>query len=188
LLGALGVEFEVVAPEVKELREGDDPAGLVVENATRKAAAGLELAGAGPRDVVLGVDTEVFLEGRALGKAAGEGEARQHLLDLSGRTHEVLSGVALAPAMTTGVARSLVTFIDLDERTLSRYLASGEWRDRAGAYAIQGLGSMLVERLEGDLSNVVGLPLQLLFELAPDRFPAISSGSAGMPENPGSSV
>jgi septum formation protein len=68
------------------------------------------------------------------------------------------------------VARSLVTFIDLDDHTVERYIASGEWRDRAGAYAIQGLGSILVERLEGDFSNVVGLPLQLLLQLAPELF------------------
>jgi septum formation protein len=76
------------------------------------------------------------------------------------------------------VARSLVTFIDLKDRTLERYIASGEWRDRAGAYAIQGLGSTLVARLEGDFSNVVGLPLQLLLELAPELFPAVSRQSS----------
>ena len=203
LLGSLGIEFEVVVPEVDEVREGMDPEALVIENASRKARAGWELAGAGEGDVAVGVDTEVFLEGRALGKAVREEEARARLQALSGRTHEVLSGVALATAkpvevprdsreeplsLTTGAARSLVTFRALDEPTLNAYLASGEWRDRAGAYAIQGLGSVLVERLEGDFANVVGLPLQLLLELVPDRFPAISSGSAGMPENPGSSV
>jgi septum formation protein len=206
ILGALGVEFEVVVPEVGEVTEGE-PTELVTENATRKALAGLELAGAGSRDVALGVDTEVFLEGRALGKAVGEEEARERLLALSGRTHEVLSGVALAetdadgreklaersnldhgaglaasgqaPSVTTGVARTLVTFRELDDSAIDAYIASGEWRDRAGAYAIQGLGSLLVERLEGDFSNVVGLPLQLLWELAPDLFPVISSGSTG---------
>ncbi len=173
MLSALGVEFEVVPTEVEEIRDGPSPEELVVENATRKARAGWDLAGADQGDVVLGCDTDVFLDGRALGKAAHEADARERLLTLSGRTHEVLSGVALAtaPADTrTGVARSLVTFIDLDDATLSMYLASGEWRDRAGAYAIQGLGSVLVERLEGDFSNVVGLPLQLLVELAADLF------------------
>lgn len=214
MLSALGVQFEAVATDVEELRDGA-PEELVLENARRKAWAGRELAEARPGDLVLGVDTEVFLEGRALGKAVREEEARAHLLALSGRTHEVLSGVVLLPAdrvedstpiggsilhstggepgppaatERSGVARSLVTFNDLDEQALSRYLASGEWRDRAGAYAIQGLGSMLIARLEGDFSNVVGLPLQALLELAPELFPPISSDSAETPENPGSSV
>ncbi len=188
MLSALGVEFEAVTPEVEEVSDGMAPEELVLENARRKAVAGLSLADARPQDVALGVDTDVFLEGRALGKAVREDEARKRLRALSGRTHEVLSGVALAragggamagdPSVTIGVARSLVTFVDLDDRTLSAYLASREWRDRAGAYAIQGLGSLLIERVEGDFSNVVGLPLQLLFELAPELFPPISSGSA----------
>ncbi len=176
MLSALGVSYEAVSPDVEEIQDGMEPEKLVVENARRKAAAGLELAGAGEGDVAIGVDTDVFLDGRALGKAATEEDARERLLALSGRTHEVLSGIALAAwgpgneALTIGVARSLVTFRTLDEATLSAYLASGEWRDRAGAYAIQGLGSTLLERLEGDFSNVVGLPLQLLLDLAPDLF------------------
>ncbi len=196
MLSALGVPYEAVVPEVDELREGLPPGDLVAENARRKAVAGLALAEA-PGDVALGVDTDVFLEGRALGKAVTEEDARERLEALSGRTHEVLSGVALVrsgegldepggdhevrrpPREVIGVARSSVTFRALDGDTLERYLGSGEWRDRAGSYAIQGLGATLVERLEGDFSNVVGLPLQLLVELAPDLFPPISSGSAG---------
>lgn len=169
---------------MEELREGASPEELVVENARRKARAGLRRGGgAAP---VLGVDTEVVLEGQVLGKAGDEGEARDRLQALSGRTHEVLSGVCLTAGPTgerTGVARSLVTFAELSPSLLELYLASGEWRDRAGAYAIQGLGSVLVERLEGDLSNVVGLPLQLLLELAPELFSNISSDSFGNAEN-----
>jgi septum formation protein len=201
MLSALGVEYEAVSTEVEELREGAAPEVLVLENARRKALAGLELAGAGAGGWSLGVDTEVVLEGRLLGKAASEGEARERLQALSGRTHEVLSGVALVRSDAdgremssrltkldhrgsaavgrerSGVASSLVTFIDLDDATLDRYLASGEWRDRAGAYAIQGLGSLLIARLEGDFANVVGLPLGLLLDLAPELFPRISSDS-----------
>jgi septum formation protein len=153
----------------------------VLENARRKAIAGLEMAGAGEEDVALGVDTEVVVDGRLLGKAADLDGARERLQILSGRTHEILSGVCLLGVgddIRSGVASSLVTFRELDDDTLARYLASGEWRDRAGAYAIQGLGSLLVARLEGDFANVVGLPLQLLLELAPELFPSISSESA----------
>jgi septum formation protein len=209
MLDTLGIPYEAIPTDVEEAREGLPPEQLVVENAAHKALAGLALAEAGEGDVALGVDTEVFLEGRALGKAGNEGEARERLEALSGRTHEVLSGVALAsgegrreasdsrtercvppdpPSLKTGVARTLVTFRELDNATLSAYLASGEWRDRAGAYAIQGLGSILIERIEGDFSNVVGLPLQLLVELAPDLFPVISSVSAESAEKSGPQV
>jgi septum formation protein len=163
---------------------------VVLENARRKAHAGLRQVGEGEGVVVLGVDTDVALDGRLLGKAAREEEARDRLEALSGRTHEVLSGVVLlgldalvADSATkasgaarkdpstgerSGVASSYVTFKRLDDATLTMYLRSGEWRDRAGAYAIQGLGAILVDELRGDFSNVVGLPLALLLDLAPE--------------------
>jgi septum formation protein len=173
ILSALGVEFVVVEPDVDEVRDGD-PETVVLENARRKARVGLERAGGGA--LVLGADTEVVLDGRVLGQAGEEGEARSHLEALAGRTHTVLTGVAFLkqgskgadPAERTGVARSEVTFRELDLATLDLYLRSGEWRGRAGAYAIQGLGSILIERLEGDFSNVVGLPVPLVLELAPE--------------------
>jgi septum formation protein len=176
ILGALGIPFEVVVPEVEEVRAGV-PEEVVVENARRKAAAGL---GAVERPsesaIALGVDTDVILDGRLLGKAATRTEARERLEALAGRTHTVLSGLVLrctpppddGPTERSGVARTQVTFRELDQKTLETYLACGEWRDRAGAYAIQGLGSILVERVEGDFSNVVGLPVRLLLELAPE--------------------
>jgi septum formation protein len=173
ILTALGIAFEAVVPSVEELREGD-PEAVVLEDARRKARAGHGQAPAG--SLVLGVDTEVVLDGRVLGKASSPSAARAHLGALSGRSHSVLSGVVLlAPGgepdcrvERSGVSRSEVTFRELDAETVDVYLRSGEWRDRAGAYAIQGLGSTLVERIEGDFSNVVGLPLRLLFELAPE--------------------
>lgn len=190
MLRALGIEHEAVPTDVEELREGASPRALVLENARRKAIAGLGLAAAGDRDVALGVDTEVVLDGRLLGKAASVDEARERLLALSGRTHEVLSGVVLRGVRNerSGVASSLVTFAGIPEGVLDRYLESGEWRDRAGAYAIQGLGSLLVTRLEGDFSNVVGLPLQLLADLAPELLPPVSGRSAGSAENTNSTV
>jgi septum formation protein len=141
----------------------------VLENARRKARAGAEMAGAGEGAVVLGVDTDVALDGRLLGKAADECEARDRLEALSGRVHEVLSGVVVLDGdERSGVARTEVRFRRLESPEIDLYLASGEWRDRAGAYAIQGLGSILIEQMTGDFSNVVGLPIALLLQLAPN--------------------
>jgi nucleoside triphosphate pyrophosphatase len=173
-LAALGVDFEVVVPEVEEVSEGAEPADLVAENARRKARAVAARVGKGA--LVLGVDTDVALDGRLLGKPADERGARERLEALSGRTHEVLSGlVVLAPQPAPAppeeratFERSLVTFARLPPAAVERYIDAGEWRDRAGAYAAQGLGSMLVERVEGDLSNVIGLPLRRLLALAPE--------------------
>ena len=156
------------------------PEEVVVENARRKAAAGLRAAEGA---TALGVDTEVVLDGRLLGKAAGWTEARERLEALGGRTHTVLSGIVLQgaapsggePVERSGVALTEVTFRELDRTTVETYLASGEWQDRAGAYAIQGLGSILVERVEGDFSNVVGLPVRLLLNLAPELLGPASS-------------
>ena len=119
---------------------------------------------------MLGVDTDVFVDGRALGKPEGRPGARERLLALSGRAHEVWSGLCLLPAAgeRCGTARSTVRFRELDDELLDLYLDSGEWRDRAGAYAIQGLGSILIEAVDGDFSNVMGLPLRTLLDLAPE--------------------
>ena len=174
ILGWLGLEFEVVEPGVEELTEGPSPEDLVVENARLKARAGWGLAPprGGEDLVVLGVDTEVFLDGRALGQPEDRAQAEARLRALSGREHAVLSGVCLlGPAQErerTAVAHSVVTFGTLEERTLAAYLDSEEWRGRAGGYAIQGLGSILISRVEGDFSNVVGLPIATLLELAPE--------------------
>jgi septum formation protein len=133
--------------------------------------------GAGEGSAVLAVDTDVVLDGGMLGKPADEVGARERLEALSGRTHEVLGGLVLldggadgALVERSGLARSSVTFGELNGEVVRLYLASGEWRDRAGAYAVQGLGSILVERVEGDVSNVIGLPVGLLVELAPELF------------------
>ena len=176
ILERLGVRFEAVVPDVAELREGD-PQSVVLENARRKARAGRELAGAGEDAVVLGVDTDVCLDHELLGKADDEAGARERLERLSGRTHEVLSGVAVigdpVGAERAAVARTEVTFAALDPATVDLYLASGEWHDRAGAYAIQGLGSILIASIRGDFSNVVGLPVPTLLELIPTLLDAI---------------
>ncbi len=117
-----------------------------------------------PGALVLGVDTDVVYDGRLLGKPADDGDATALLRALAGRTHEVMSGIALigGGAERSELVRTAVTFRDLADRDIEAYVASGEWRDRAGGYAIQGLGSSLVERVEGDLSNVIGLPIPTL--------------------------
>jgi septum formation protein len=173
LLAALGIEFTVIPPAITEVRTGD-PAEAVLANARAKARAGASRAGGDA--AVLGVDTDVAIDGRLLGKATTEAEARDRLEALSGRTHDVLSAIAILlphpagehPEERAAVETSRVTFAQLSEPQINLYLASGEWRDRAGAYAVQGLGSMLVERLEGDLASVIGLPLRRLLGLWPE--------------------
>ncbi len=176
LLAALGVDFEAVEPKVEELAEGE-PGELVLVNARWKAAS--IAAGARPGTLVVAGDTEVALDGAALGQPAGEDEARSHLERLSGREHLVHGALALlGPELDeSGVARgregvesTSVRFRELDAALIDAYLASGEWRGRAGSYAIQGLGSALVDEVRGDVSNVIGLPVGLLAKLAPELF------------------
>lgn len=144
----------------------------MLANARAKAVAA-RAAGAG--GVILGADTDVVVDGHLLGKAADEAEARERLQTLSGRSHDVLSAlVLLGPGPgeeRSGVERTVVGFRTLDEALITAYLASGEWRDRAGAYAVQGLGAALVEKVDGDLSNVIGMPIPLFAQLAPDFLP-----------------
>jgi len=162
ILEQLGVAFRVDAPAVSEVAEGD-PARLVLENAQRKARA---VGG----DRVLGVDTTVALDDRSFGKPAGAEEAEATLASLSGREHRVLSALALRSGEEerTAVAVTAVRFRPLGRRELDWYLATGEWRERAGGYAIQGRGAALVEAIEGDYLNVVGLPVAALIELEPE--------------------
>jgi septum formation protein len=162
ILEQLGIDFRVEAPEVEEATGGGARA-VVVENALRKARA-ID----GPR--VLGVDTAVVLDGRVLGKPADEREAETFLRRLSGRTHEVWSGVCLRQGghERSDAAVTRVRFRLLEPPELAWYLASGEWRERAGGYAIQGRGAALVDEIQGDYSNVVGLPVSCLVRLAPE--------------------
>jgi septum formation protein len=171
ILAKLGIDFEVVVPGVDELA-GGDPEQEVLENARRKARA-VESAGSAGK-LVVACDTDVVLDGRALGKPADEAEAKEYLDRMSGRAHEVLGGlVVLAGEQErSGLERTTVVFRELTDAEKERYVRFGEWRGRSGGYAIQTLGSTLVERLEGSVSNVVGLPVGLLFELAPELLPA----------------
>ncbi len=160
LLGLIGLEFDVVATGIEELSDGD-PAELVVDNALRKARAG---AAGAPAAIVIGADTDVVVDGRLLGKPADAGAARECIAALAGRTHSVLSGVALLGGgrELTELVRTDVTFRALSAAAVEAYVSSGEWRDRAGGYAVQGLGSSLVAAIDGDLSNVIGLPIPAL--------------------------
>ena len=173
ILEQLGVDFTVVPADVEEATAGE-PRQVVVENALRKARAVGRGEGAAaapaPGDRVLGVDTEVVLDGRTYGKPADDAEAETFLRRLSGRTHEVWSGIALCRGgdERTASAVTRVRFRRLEEPDLHWYLGSGEWRDRAGGYAIQGRGAALVESIEGNFWNVVGLPVPELLRLAPD--------------------
>ena len=162
ILEQLGVPFDLVAPHYEE--RGDDP----LEHAVGKARS----VDGGDRPV-LGVDTVVRCGGAVLGKPEHEGEAERMLEQLSGREHAVVSGLCLrTPAWEeTRIETTLVTFRPLTPRDLASYLSSGEWKGRAGAYAIQGRGAALVERVDGDYLNVVGLPAAALVSVLAERFP-----------------
>jgi len=169
ILTRLGIEFEVEVSGAEEIVHGD-PAEVVQANALLKARAVADRVGTGR--LVIGCDTDVVLEDHIIGKPADEVRAREYLAQLSGRTHSVFSGLALVgpedERVRTGVAESRVTFRELASGEIDRYLASREWEGRAGGYAIQGRGSALVAKVEGDIANVIGLPVRLLLDLAPE--------------------
>jgi septum formation protein len=174
ILGDLGLDFDVRASDVAEEEDGA-PRVVASENALRKALA---VASDAPDDVVIGCDTLVATDGVAIwGKPADADDARRTLRHLSGRTHEVVSGLAVVQRGDVRAATEVtqVTFRELDERTIDWYISTGEWDGRAGGYAIQGRGAVLVRRIEGDYLNVVGLPVAALLELCPglvERFAA----------------
>lgn len=161
----LGLEFDVVVPGVEELTSGD-PEQLVRLNALSKARA------LGEGRLVIACDTDVVLDGEVLGKPADASEAREYLERMSGRAHTVMSGLVVVEdgEERVGVEKTTVVFKQLSDEEKDRYVRFGEWEGRSGGYAIQTLGSSLVERLEGSVSNVVGLPVGLLAELAPALF------------------
>ena len=168
ILEQLRIPFDVVAPVYVEHDPPDaDPTELVRRHAEGKARS-VHVDGL----ITLGVDTTVHLDGRVYGKAADAGDAARMLHELAGRTHTVVSGLCLLGAGDDVVAHELtdVMFRRVSEETLEAYVASGEWEGRAGAYAIQGLGGSLVERIYGDYLNVVGLPASLLVRLLAERF------------------
>ena len=166
ILEQLRIPFDVVAPSYEET-EGDP-----VAHAVGKARS---VAGAAGDRPVLGCDTEVLCGGRVYGKPETEADAEGMLDSLGGKTHEVVSGLALLTPAWDEVHREVtrVTFRPLDARELAHYVASREWEGRAGGYAIQGLGASLVERIEGDYLNVVGLPAARLVQVLATRFAGV---------------
>jgi septum formation protein len=170
ILQQLGIPFDVVAPDYVEHDPPEaDAEQLVRDHALGKARSVAADAGERP---VLGVDTTVVLGGRLYAKPTDAGDAERMLEELGGRTHAVVSGLAM---ITPGwehveVELTRVRFRPLTARDLASYVASGEWEGRAGGYAIQGKGAALVERIEGDYLNVVGLPAARLVRLLAERF------------------
>jgi septum formation protein len=172
LLTAAGIPFEVEPANVDEAtRRGEAPEAYVVRVARDKARA---VSRRRPDRLVLAADTTVVVDGLILGKPEGVEDAARMLRMLSGRTHEVLTGVCLAPPASGGrlppepsaaLSRTEVEFCDLSEDEVAWYIETGEPMDKAGAYAIQGLASRFVTRISGSYSNVVGLPVALVYQL-----------------------
>jgi len=163
ILEQLRIPFEVLHADVDEAGAGD-PIEVARANALRKAEEGARQR---PGRTVLGVDTVVALDGEIFGKPASEEHAFVTLKRLQGRTHEVVSGLALINPANPQVAHDVtkVTFRALDDTLVRRYVQTGEWSGRAGGYAIQGAGAGLVRRIMGDYLNVVGLPVGKLLDL-----------------------
>jgi septum formation protein len=167
LLTAAGVTFAVRAVNVDERPfDGETAAAFVARVAADKARACV----ASPDAVVLGADTVVVVDGRILGKPVDDADAARMLQRLSGRCHDVLTGVAVrrGEKVAIEVDSTAVTFATLSEVDIAWYVASGEPRDKAGAYAVQGLASRFVERVDGSYSNVVGLPVARVCRMLAD--------------------
>ena len=159
LLESLGLEFEVYRPDVDETkRRGESPSELCRRLSASKAQAG---AKAFPDSVIIAADTIVVIDGEILGKPSDRQEAARMLRHLSGREHEVITGVAVSLKVKTLVndEHTLVRFRELTDAEISEYVSSGEGDDKAGAYAVQGKGALMIEGITGDYFNVVGLPL-----------------------------
>jgi septum formation protein len=171
ILGQLRIPFELVEPAyVEHDPPSADPVELVREHARGKARS---VDGAGR--VVLGVDTAVVVDGRAFGKPVDAEDAARMLCELGGRAHDVVSGLCLRTSGWEVVddETTRVDFRPLSDRDIAWYVATGEWEGRAGGYAIQGAGAALVERIEGDYLNVVGLPAARLVRVLAERCPGV---------------
>ncbi len=166
LLRQLGIEFEVVDPGDAENSFSPDPETHVREHALGKAEA---VASRRPNELIVAADTIVVLDGKIIEKPRGADEAREMLRMLSGRTHTVISAIAIMrkhePYSDVRIEETRVTMKMLSPMEIDAYVATGEPMDKAGAYAAQGLGAMIIERVDGCFYNVVGLPMSLLFDM-----------------------
>ncbi len=171
ILTQVGIAFVARPTGVEEIDSGQ-PAAVVSQNARRKALAASALT---PHALVLGADTLVSAPtGEILGKPDGQQQAQAHLELLSGTTHHVFGGIALArggEVTSSAVEVTAVTFRSITPAIMRWYVETGEWEGRAGGYAIQGAGAALVTGIDGDYLNVVGLPLARLLEMAPELLP-----------------
>lgn len=167
MLRQLGVEFRVVAAAFDEHTSGAAPETVVTTNALGKAREVARRAGVPFEGAILAADTEVVCDGVALGKPADRQAAAAMLARLAGRAHEVMTGVALISdaGERSAYETTRVVMRPLTDDEVGWYLATGEWRDRAGGYAIQGAGAALCARVDGNPSNVVGLPMALVAEM-----------------------
>ena len=171
ILEQLAIAFHVVAPDYVE----DDPPDADPAELVRRHAEGKARSVHTDSHITLGVDTTVVLDGRIYGKASSAQDASRMLEEFAGRTHTVVSGLCLLGTAGDVIVHESthVTFRPLTAETIAAYVASGEWEGRAGAYAIQGLGGRLVERIEGDYLNVVGLPGALLVSVLERHAPKL---------------
>lgn len=169
ILSRLGLTFEVIPSGVDEIEDGD-PREVVVENSLLKArAVAAELDD--PTALVLGADTVIVHQGDVIGKPSDAAQAAEFMRRLSGQEHQVLGGMAIVgpdKGERTAATATSVRFRSLTEEQIELYVATGEWEDRSGAYAIQQGGSILVERIDGDYLNIIGLSVNDLARLAPE--------------------
>ena len=161
LLRDMGLDFEAFSPNADESRLPDEIPEKMCERLARIKANAVAISYTESNTLVIAADTIVVIDGQVLGKPANRDEARDMLRLLQGRAHEVITGVALSynGEILSDIERTTVYFRPLSESEIDEYVESGECDDKAGAYAIQGKGALLVPRIEGDYFNVVGLPL-----------------------------
>lgn len=165
ILESVGWEFEKHAADIDEsLREGESPENYVVRLAREKAEA---VAANFPDSIVLGADTTVVIGGEILGKPTDIDDARRMLRRLAGSWHEVLTGIAVVEAGVTRstMQRTRVKFIDMTDDEIEFLAANGDPLDKAGAYAVQAEAALFIESVEGEYWNVVGLPINLVYQL-----------------------
>lgn len=166
LIKSIGLEFTQVTPRAKEEQVSDDPVETVEMNSFRKAESIMHQF---PDSLIIGSDTVVYLERKILGKPVNDEDAERMLWDLSGKIHHVFTGVTIIDSKTgnrmTRHTKTSVLFKKLTENSIRNYIKSGEPKDKAGAYGIQGKGRKLIDRIDGSYTNVVGLPIELVSEM-----------------------